>query len=434
MGRIFEVYFKMSNVTQLSGERLRPGAKISGLSFVYVVLIVVSIFSLLYGWFPILHSQAYIALIAIFVTGVVSPGFFVTKQFFVILFYAAVVWINAQAGDEYTFDKTVMDGLLLGMCGGISFYLLRTDDQKAKKGITILVPLVLIIQTLPALSLYITSQDTIRNFIGLIYHGQSDYEWSQLYRMGILSYDTTHSLPMLVPPLIMWIRTKGASKTWKCFCCISLICIVILAYIYDVTTVQFLTVFSIVTSMLIYPNQPKQNRLRILMMSVFVMPFVFSNYLQEGVLNILEKVSEGNLKEKVAEARYNLTHDVMTGDMESREKFYTLSVEAFFESPIWGTNNSSKIGGHSAIFDRMGAFGVVGFIPFILIFILLTYYCRKYISPSNRWYYIICIISFAMLLIVKNMSRLEEWMMVIVVAPAMLTLKEDALINKKTGR
>ena len=419
----------MNNTVQIGREMF--GVRISRLSTVCVILIIVSVFSLLYGWVPVLHSQAYIAIVAILTTAAIAPRFFVTKQFFLILFYAIVVWLNAKAGDEYTFDKTVMDGLLLGMCGGFSFYLMQSDDQKVKKWISIGVLTVVIIQTIPSLIMYTVSQDTIRFFITQIYHGNDEMDWNTLYRMGIMNYDVTHSLPMLVPPLMMWLRTKDGSKIWKCFCFISLVCVLVSSYIYDVTTVQLLSLFSIVTSFLIYPNQNKANRQRLIFATVLILPFAFSTTLQDSVLKGVGAVSEGVLKEKVEDARYDLTHDSSTGDMANRSELYNLSINTFFESPIWGTNDFSKIGLHSAIFDRMGAFGLFGIVPYLLILILLIKECRGKMSLSSRWYFSICIISFCALILIKNMSRLEEWMMFIVVAPSLLTLKDETIRARK---
>lgn len=402
----------------------------SKLSLIYVIIVAVSVFSLLYGWVPMFGRQVFTSFIAILTTLLVAPRFFLTKQSWLILFYWAIITINVRSGDEYTFDKEVMDGLLLFMCGGVSYYLVNSDDQKAKKWISIAVLSVLIIQTAPALFIYMTSQDTIRTFIGLIYHGESEYEWSTLYKMGILAYDTTHGLPMLVPPLVMWLRTKGASRFWKAFCALGLVCILILVYIYDVTTVQLLVFGGLGLSLLIYPNQNKRNKQRIIIVSVFLMPFLFSTALQDGMLSVVESFAQGELKSKVEDVRYGLTHNDATGDVENRNEAYVLSFNTFIESPIWGTNDISRIGYHSAIFDRMACFGLLGTVPYIIILIMMIKVCRANMSQTSKWYYVVCTICFVTIILLKNMSRLEEWLMFIVVAPAMLTLDVSEVGDK----
>ena len=405
----------------------RPLVSKRPLAWVYVVLVVVSIFSLLYGWVPALHSHAYIALFAILLALPIAPHFFTTSQFIFIAIYALVVWVNAAQGDPYTFDKKIMDGLMLGMTASMSYYLMMSDDQKIKKWISVCTVLVLIIQTIPSLIVYITSQDTIRTFMGLIYHGLSDYDWGQLYRMGLLSYDMSHTLPLLVPPLIMWLRTKGVSKWWKTLCVICLICTLILAYIYDITTVQILAFFGLGASLLLSPNQHRANVVTIITVSLLLLPFALSTSLQDSLLGVVENYAEGSLKAKVSDARYGLTHDEMTGDISTRQDFYMLSLKTFLESPLTGKNTEEGIGGHSAIFDRLGAFGLVGFLPFLFVLINTTRFCRRRMSETQGWYYLICVMCFVMILLAKNMCRLEEWLVYLVVAPAMLTMEKDAV-------
>lgn len=413
----------MSREISMKSNSMSP----SRLAFLYVILAVVTCFSLLYGWVPVLHSQAYIAILAILSTFLIASKYFTTSQFFITLFYGIVVWLNAKWGDEYAFDKEVMDGLMLGMCGSISYYLMTSDDQKTKKWISILILSVLIIQTVPSLIMYMTAKDTIRTFMNMVSHGEADFEWEYLFKVGILSYDVTHSLPVLVPPLMMWLRTKDIGKTWKTFCLISLLCILVLTFIYDVTTVQILVFFCIGVSLLIYPNQAKRNRQRVILVSLLILPIVVSTSLQVGLLKRVETVAPGEMKEKVADMQYNLTHNDDTGDIGNRSKKYTLSLLSFIDSPIVGTDDVEQIGYHSAVFDRLGAFGLIGFVPFLLILILTTRFCRKRMSTSSRWYYLVCTIAFVILLIMKNMCRVEEWLMYLVVAPSLLTLSFDTV-------
>ncbi len=404
------------------------------IAFVYVILVVVICFSLLYGWVPVLHKQAYIGIAAILASLLISPRYFRTPLFFIAAFYALVVWINYQWGDEYTSDKSIMDGIMLLMSGSISYYLIKSDDKKIKKWISISIMIIIIIQTIPAIFLYFTSGDTIRNFIGLISQDQSEYEWDQLFRMGIMAYPMTHSLPVLVPPLMMWIRTKGINKSWKSLCFITLICILLLTFIYDVTTVQFLVLFCMAASLFITPDNMKKNRQRVILAAVILLPFVMSTTVQELTLKGVESVAPGEMKIKVADMRYNLTHDDDTGDMGMRSQYYSMSLESFMWSPVIGTDDNSRIGGHSSILDRMAAFGLLGFVPYLLILVITTRFCRQSMPHSYRWYYTIATISFVALLLLKNMSYIEEWVMYLVVAPSLLTLNDGIEKRKVLNR
>ncbi len=406
-----------------SSHRNTGSIKISKLSFVYIILSVLCTFSLLVGWVPILHKQAFVTTIVVLLSVLIVPQYFRTRLFLITLFYAIVVWLNAQMGDEYAVDKRVLDGLLLCTCGCVSYYLMNSDDQKVKKWISILVLSVLIIQTVIGLFIYSTSQEALRFFIEAMNHDAEDFDMLQIFRMGVLSYDVTHGLPLLVPPLMMWIRTKDVSKLWKAFCILCLLCIVTLTYIYDVTTVLILVVFCFGCSFLIKPNQDKKNRHRIIIVSLLILPFMLSSTLQKGVLGGVESLSMGTTKDKIAAIKESTTSKDDSGDVGTRKERYGLSLSAFMSNPIMGTNNNAEIGEHSAVFDRMGAFGLIGFIPYLLILILSTKCCRINMTLSCRWFFILCTISFTALIVLKNMSRIEEWFMYLVVAPSLLTLK-----------
>ena len=407
----------MSSSLSIKG-RLAPRK----LALLYVILVVSMCFSLLYGWVPIFQKQAYIATLAFLSSLLIVPTYFRTRLFILTIIYAVVVLLNAQMGDEYTEGKEVMDGLLLIMSGSISFYIMKSDDQRVKKWICILIMMILLIQTIPAILFYFTSQDTIKTVVTAIFHNDTDLEWGQLYRMGIMSYPMIHSLPVLVPPQIMWLRSRGISKFWKTVCFITLLNIFLLSYIYDVTTVQFLVLFCIAASLLIYPNQNQRNRKRILIASVLMLPILLSTNLQLGMLRGVEYFAPGEMKEKVADIRYDMIHDSETGDMANRQNLYALSFETFLTSPLVGTDDYTRIGGHSSIIDRMAAFGLLGFVPFILVLILATFQCRTCLPSSSRWYFTICVISFAVMQLMKSMCHVEEWLMYLVVAPSLLSL------------
>ena len=403
----------------------------NNLAKIYVILTIFTCFSILYGWVPVLHSQAYLAVVSILFSILIVPRYFLTPQFLATFFYAAIVWINAQRGDGYCQDNVIMDGLMLCMVGSMSYYLMKSDDQKIKKLIVLSVVMIYIIQTVPSIVIYMTSSDSIRMMMEQISHNQTDIDWSVLHKLGVLDFYMIHSMPMLVPPLMMWLRNKNTSKKIKFLCLLCIVCMILLSIVYDVTTVLFLVVFGIITSLLIYPGQNKRTRQRIVFATILILAIMLNDTLQRGALSIAEKVTSGSTNEKIAEMRYNLIHDTEGGDMYNRTEYYALSLGTFFKSPIIGTDEVTQLGMHSSIFDRMGALGIVGSVPYILIIIICISLCWKSINKSRRWYYVLCTIGFVTLLIMKNVSRVELWLMMMVVAPAVLSLDMETFVSKR---
>ena len=208
---------------------IRSRNKKSSLALIYCLLAFITSSSLLYGWFPIFHSFLYICVIACFISIIVIPKFFVHRQAVWAYAYMIVIIVNSLIGDQFAFERRLLDGFILLMCASIAYYLLETNDDKCKTLVVIGVFVALIIQTVPSLVLNVANPGVLRELITLQYRDETGYDWNFLYRMGCVSYDMIHALPIFVPPIIMWLRNKNISFMWRVFLIISLACISILA-------------------------------------------------------------------------------------------------------------------------------------------------------------------------------------------------------------
>lgn len=77
---------------------------------------------------------------------------------------------------------------------------------------------------------------------------------------------------------------------------------------------------------------------------------------------------------KVADMILSLDLDAARGTVESRSAKYATSIETFLDNPIIGSLSSEGIGGHSAILDRLGRYGVVfgGIFSYLYFYSLIT--------------------------------------------------------------
>lgn len=406
--------------------------KISSLSFIYVLLVAVSSFSLLYGWVPVLHKFLYLCVIGCMLSALLVPKYYISNIAIFTYLYFAVVILNAVMGDAYAFDIRFLDAAIMLFSTSCCFYLLKSGDDSMKKWVLILVSLILILQTMASVPIYMAGGDTIRELITMQHKDENAFDWDYLYRMGIVNYDMIHALPTMVPPIIMWLRKKDLKKSWFFFLLISLVGVLTLAFVYESTTVQLLAFLGLVASLLIHKTNKKRSNQRIIILLVLITPFLISDALQEGVLKTVENASWGEISKKAGAIRYDIQHKSQSSDVATRSELYGQSLNEFFSSPIWGTNNSDDLGGHSAIFDRMGAFGLIGFVSYILVVILIIRFINRSLPPNvNQWYYYLSVISFVTVILLKNMHTLEVWLMFCVFAPSVLSLSENVMLNKK---
>lgn len=410
----------------------KKGVRVSKLSFVYVLAVAIPLFSLLYGWMPILHKFFYICAVACLLTLLLVPRFYVTKQALLSFFYLAVVIANIMSGDEFAQDKQLLDGLILIMSTGVSYYLLEANDIIAKKWIIIFVFSILILQTIISVPIYLANQGAIRELIEMQYRNQNRFEIDYLFRMGIVNYDMIHALPILVAPLVMWLRKKNLKLGWKLFLAISLVCILTLSFVYESTTVQLLSFYALVASFIIHKTNMRKSSMRIVLLMVMMLPFLSSESAQTGVLGVVEKAEWGEISHKAKTIKQDIESNIESSDLATRTELYEMSLMEFLNSPIWGSNKSNNIGGHSVIFDRMGAFGLIGIVPFILVIILVIKFSSSLLPLHvNEWYYLICVFCFVMVLLFKGINALEIWLVFCVVSPCLLTMNEEIMIRNK---
>jgi len=110
------------------------------------------------------------------------------------------------------------------------------------------------------------------------------------------------------------------------------------------------------------------------------------------------------------------------GQIDTRQKLHNMSLTAFLNHPLLGTNTGSDISGHAYFMDRAGLLGLVGFIPLFLFFynqIKITY---ENLPNSIRMYYLIGVVSCIILGFQKNMSGFEYWLYLFFLLPGLCML------------
>ena len=399
----------------------------NSLSVIYCLLIVCGTFSLIHGWFPQLHRLVYICAAIIMLSVILVPEFFRSKIFLWSVFYAAIVYMNHLFGDAYTEDKLILDGLTMISCGCLSYYYLLHDDTKSKRLLIILSLVIVGVDMLGTLLMYMVDPEIVRSD-QMIANGGDNESTLPFYRYGMVEYDVLHGLPVLIPPLVMWIRNKKTSFVWKVVSGLALVCLLILLYIGDATTPILLALFAVVVSLLIVQNNHKKSVQRMVVISLLASPFLVSDSFMLGILSSASKVTSGELQKKIEDASAGIKYGGLEGDAGTRYELYEHSFNAFIENPIWGGDDLDKLGGHSALFDRLGSFGLLGSIPWVIVIVLFIRFIYKYIPYRARDYFIVGSFCFVALMILKNMSYFYTWFTFMVLLPCMLTFDVE---NKK---
>ena len=109
------------------------------------------------------------------------------------------------------------------------------------------------------------------------------------------------------------------------------------------------------------------------------------------------------------------------GQIDTRQKLHNMSLTAFLNYPLLGTNKGSDIGGH-VYFDRVRLLRLVGFIPLFLFFYYQIKITYENLPNSIRMYYLIGVVSCIILGFQKNMSGFEYWLYLFFLLPGLCLL------------
>lgn len=392
------------------------------LALFYVLLVVLGSFSLIHGWFPQLYRLVFLCFGIVMVSVVLVPRFFLSGTFVFIFLYACVVYINYRWGDIYTEGKEYLDGLVLASCASMAYYFAKTDDQKNKCRLFFVSFVIILVDMIGTLTMYLVNPEIVRFAQGLA-NGGDNVSTLEYYKFGLVEYDVLHGFPVLISPLVMWIRHRETRKKWRFIAWSGLVIIFVLLYISDATMPFLLAILALLLSFLVVKNNHRKSVRRFFIAGMIALPFLlFSSSLKMGVLNIAYSITGGELQNKIDDFRQMSKSGEMEGDVDIRFQLYTISFQQFLRNPIIGTDNVDTRVGHSSVIDRLGAFGLLGIIPWVLVFVFITRFNYKYLPYKARDFYLIGVFCFAFMLLLKNMSYFYTWYSFAVLMPCMCSL------------
>jgi len=358
-------------------------------TILYSAIIVVICWAFLEGWFPFVRRQWIflgLGLVASFFT---SQKFFQTKRFQVLMGYMLVIFLNVLAGDKY-FPGTA-DMLIEIFSLAFPAALLVYAYNSTRKDIIIILFsffFVLIISAWASLLIdKFMIPGAIRQMTMLHYLEGKDSVYAY-YRLGLSSYSFPHALPILVPPLVMGVKSKKIAKKLKLKILFLLVSTLLLVWLSGIMTALLLTILFLLMSYFTHEDTIWRNIRRLSIIFIMFLPLLSPTVMRPVARYAMEITGEeSDYYKKIADYERGLASEYASGgdDWESRQNLYDQSLSGFTENIIWGSN--SKVGGHSSFLDRLGVLGLLGFIPLIWFFFLQLKAGAMQIPLRNRIYY-----------------------------------------------
>lgn len=390
------------------------------------VLVVIDLTFQLFNYLTFFNRHYFFWLIGLGLILTYSYGFFRSKSFFWMVVYIMIVILNYFSGDRYFNDlMTILTKETLNFLfpAALSYFLFKNADYGLFKSILLFFGIFLLESTIVSYW-----ADTIYPGIMRLQSSQVGAEANAALldpykRLGLSDYGFPHAIPVIIPGIVYAIRKSKKTKKILFYALLATSCL--LAYVSGAFTALLLTVMSLVMSIFIDANNAKNTARKVLIISIVLVPFLFSTQLQlftvRGVQSIFS--IESLPYEKLSDIEESIVYGVAEGSVEARQEKYDATWSAVASNFFLGTNEDN-IGGHSSIPDRLAMLGIIGMIPFFLFVYYQSKNALRYIKKPAKMYYFVGFGAGLLMMFTKNTSTLSMWLFLLTILPGLLWWSE----------
>jgi uncharacterized protein YxeA len=392
------------------------------LTYAAAFVVTVLTFTLIQGYFSIfMRSWIFLGILVVLIT-LLYPKVYLEKSIIWLLLYSLVLIFNFLSGDEvYVLGFTLTEITFYFIPASLFLIYMRNNDIKNVRTITLVSMLIIIITSIFTFKNAIDNPGIVRSVVG----AQATEDYTHIieqYRKGIASYGMPHAFPFIVPPFIYVLKNKDFSFKLRIFALLMVIIGGLMVFYTESTGALVILLFSIIMSLIITESSLKKNIIRLVLLGVVALLFLNT----QTLISVLDFFGA----ETETMAYYGKIEDAMTmletgksvGQIATRQELHNMSLTAFLNHPLLGTNKGSDIGGHAYFMDRAGLLGLVGFIPLFLFFYYQIKTTYKNLSDSIRMYYLIGVVACIILGFQKNMAGFEYWLYLFFLLPALCLL------------
>lgn len=358
-----------------------------------------------------------------------APRTFADKFFLYVIFFCIIftfLLLNTLWNNVNEWNKTLAQTEVLQFLIPISLYTYFRASRDFD-GLAILVKWTLFFIAITAiLSIYSSTIDPMyaRNLIGGEYTKTEAMVFSKIGGGG---YGFAGALIFLFPIIIYYYRnsvkipfSKIQILIFGILCFVALIKMQIFANI-------ILSFFGIIFALIGAKRFRKSLTYAVILFALVVIPpkTVYSDLLV-GASSYFKPDSDIFFKLNDIAAFIKLGERVESSTAE-RAARYPLLWEGFKANPIYGRYNSNSLldialGGHLYWMNKLTVYGILGFIPFIIIFYIFIRKSIKQFDMKFTFYFLLSEFSGLAYGLMKNILGIEFWVMVFFIIPSLYYL------------
>lgn len=338
--------------------------------------------------------------------------------------YSFVVFLNFITGDGYftSIGNVLLEVVMAIYCILISRYICFEKQKVIIKLTTLLTIAIVAVTCLLTIRMIMVIPEIVRQIVVILNRAGGEVAVLEFYRLGVCEYSFPHALPILIPPLVLWILNPE-KKILRLVAIPLLALIFYFLYLCDVGTPLFVGGFALIGSFLVSTKSLKRSIYRVVIVTMLTAPFLNKAIMLSSLETVENMIVEDNLiKKKIVDIEASIRYDKTEGAADDRATLYDKSIDGFTKSPLWGTNDAQIIGGHSALLDRFCTLGLLGAIPFVLLLYFHLKFIFVHLPEKTKSFYLLSAIAFILIIAGKNMNNIYTWIFVSIISPCFLLL------------
>lgn len=388
-------------------------------AWVYVLVMACLTFTVIPGWLPFVRKEWLLLVIGTVAAVPLCISFLHSKPAICLYLYFIILYFNKMSGDVVysSLPNLIYEVLQYLVPASMFYYMTKTSDMKFAKLIVNSLLIIVCIESVASFVINSRTPNIIRELEALTrLEGDTQFTYN-FYKLGLANYSFCHALPILIPPLICWIKDNSISKKLILWCVLALICL--LVYISASSTAILLMALMLVVGFLTSVTNTSRNSKTLIAIFLVFAPLLFSQQLQLTTIDTVTEFlpQDSYITQKMESIRNSIEYEKSEGDVDNRVVRYTRSFNSFIEHPFLGSNDSN--GEHSAFLDRLANLGLIGISPLFVFFILQFVATIKSIPDKYKLFYYEGITAALLIFLLKAVSLVPILLMSLVVLPFM---------------
>lgn len=358
-------------------------------------------------------------IVAIAALIIVSGRYIKGREFWLAVFYGFVVFMNFRVGNVAfpSLFSVLYEVFRLLIPAAIFYYYANNRNKPFVYSVMFAYLCIILYETVATYRLEQVYPGLMRNLASTRY----DDDRALFMQMGLAPYSLAHALPTLIPALVLLIKDGRNILVFRLLSLVFLGSSLLIIYLSQATGAYLMAIFSLILALTVDSRGIRKNLRKLILVSVFVIPFAISPSLTDAALDVAEMVvsKESDVYEKIEEVRASNSGQESNGDIAYRVELLNNTLNTILDHPLLGSRTRTY-GNHNALLDRWAKLGLVGFLPFLLFLIITIKKTYRIIPEIGKIYYVIGVSSAIIMLLSKNQISWDQWFLLFYMLPVLI--------------